>query len=367
MRKTNPGLTKSTELGHTHLLMAVFGMAVALILGVGLYLKLSGKLSPGPLSAASSHNQELGGYVSHAEFEQQCSHCHAPLHCVTDTRCQDCHMDIAEQRATASGLHSLLPGTQRCQNCHKEHMGRDGAITELAYVNIDHQKLASFSLDQHKLNYDGSPMSCESCHSNQQFMKDTLDCISCHAEADHDYLSNHLEAYGAGCVDCHDGRDRMMAFDHNQYFTLDGGHESLVCDDCHLEKQYASTMQDCAGCHAEPELHAGVFGFNCVSCHTTLAWAPAQFVQHSFVSDSGASSITGCETCHAGSYTEYPCYTCHETEEMRLVHLPFDILDTTENCTDCHPNGREGQAAAVQLQQPHTTGGQGIEVSSSGY
>lgn len=367
MRKTNPNQTRPGERGHSLLLMAVFGMAAALFVGAGLYLKLSGKLSPGPLSAASSHNETLGGYVSHAEFEQQCSHCHAPIHCITDTRCQDCHKDIAQQRATASGLHSLLPGTQRCQNCHKEHMGRDAAITELSFANINHEKLASFSLEKHQQDYDGSPLSCESCHSDQQFIKDTLDCTSCHTEADHDYLSSHIETYGTGCVDCHDGRDRMIAFDHDQYYLLDGAHQPLDCGECHLEKQYAVTVSDCAGCHAEPELHAGIFGLNCVSCHTTLAWAPAQFIQHSFVSDTSNPGIDGCETCHAGTYSEYPCYSCHTAEEMDAAHLPYDVLDTNENCIECHPAGRESEAAGLQAQQPYTAPEPGIEVSSSGY
>lgn len=367
MRKTNPGQNSPKERGYTLLLMAVFGMAAALFVGGGLYLKLSGKLSPGPLSDARSNGVPLGGYVSHAEFEQQCGHCHAPVHCITDTRCQGCHKDIAQQRASASGLHSLLPGTERCQNCHVEHLGREAVITRLAFANINHEKLANFSLEQHKTNFDGSPMSCESCHSNEQFINDTLDCISCHADEDHDYLASHIEAYGTGCIDCHDGRDRMMAFDHNQYFLLDGGHEPLACDDCHLEKQYASTMRDCAGCHAEPDLHAGVFGLNCLSCHTTQAWAPAQFVQHSFVSGSNANSIEGCETCHGGTYNEYPCYTCHTHDEMQSVHLPYEILDTSEKCIECHPTGRDVEAADIQAQPPRQTGGQQIEVSSSGY
>ena len=54
-----------------------------------------------------------------------------------------------------SGLHGLLPGTNRCQNCHKEHQGREADITTLAFRRIDHASLANFSLDYHQENYDG--------------------------------------------------------------------------------------------------------------------------------------------------------------------------------------------------------------------
>lgn len=362
MPKLNSSGMKPGEKGYSHLLLAVFGMAAALLAGIGLYLTLNGKFLPGPVSAANKHSQELGGYVSHAEFERQCSHCHAPLHCITDTRCQDCHMDIAQQRASASGLHSLLPGTQRCQNCHIEHQGREASITKIAFLNVDHQKLSEFSLEKHQQDYDGSPMGCDSCHSNQQFMKETMDCISCHAAEDHDYIAAHIEAYGAGCVDCHDGRDRMIDFDHNLVYRLDGAHQELDCNTCHLDKQYASTRQECAECHEEPEMHTGVFGLDCARCHDAQAWAPARLVQHTFVLEHGDEGISACETCHAGAYTEYPCYTCHSAEAMRWEHLLLDILDTS-NCIECHPTGREGDTINAQMpaiQQENS-------VTSSGY
>ena len=79
------------------------------LLGGWMILKKTGVLSPGRLSAVNENGETLGGYISHAEFEQECGHCHAPVHCVTDTRCQDCHLDVARQRAEAEGIHGSLP------------------------------------------------------------------------------------------------------------------------------------------------------------------------------------------------------------------------------------------------------------------
>jgi hypothetical protein len=315
---------------------------LTVILAGGYGLKTSGYLSPGPVSAIHPQNQPISGYVSHADFQQECGHCHAPIHCITDDRCQECHQNIARQRSEGFGLHNALPGTEKCQTCHTEHQGSDHSLTHLALQNISHERLSGFSLERHKVDYADNPLDCHSCHGQDSFARETLDCITCHAEADHDYLAAHIEEFGAGCVDCHDGKDRMIDFDHDPIYPLDGAHEQVECDACHLDDQYAVTPNTCAGCHAEPELHANLFGTDCARCHTTNAWVPAQLIQHTFAlnHDVGTDTIEDCETCHGGTYTEYPCYTCHEKEEMEIVHLKHDIQNI-EDCLSCHPTGRE--------------------------
>lgn len=319
--------------------------AAVLTIGSGFFLITKHQyLMPGPLSAKSTEGQALGGYISHAEFENECGHCHAPVHCITDTRCQDCHSEIARQRTHTAELHSRLPGVSRCQTCHQEHQGRDAAITKFAFVNVNHEKLAGFSLALHQTNYDGSPMNCSSCHIQDRYVADSLDCISCHSQDDHDLMAAHIEEFGTGCVDCHDGQDRMENFDHNLHYALEGAHSAAECDACHLEKNYHTTPADCSACHAEPQLHAGIFGLDCARCHTATAWSPAQLVQHTFLLDHGSETIANCENCHAGAYTEYPCYTCHEIEEMRSVHIDED-QKAIEDCISCHPTGRDSELA----------------------
>src|SRR4030042_4835531 len=162
---------------------------LAVIIGIILsasgvyYVKASGLLSPGRLTAAPPNNEELGGVMSHADMEKECSHCHAPLHCVTDSRCQDCHIEIAKQRNDVNTLHGRLPGVSRCQNCHIEHQGEQANITQLAFENVDHYLLAGFSLTQHVRNYDDTSFTCPSCHSQNGEILETIDCLTCHSEA----------------------------------------------------------------------------------------------------------------------------------------------------------------------------------------
>jgi hypothetical protein len=267
---------------------------------------------------------------------------------VTDTKCQDCHLEIAEERLTIHGLHSKIPDVGQCQTCHTEHQGREASITKFAYQNIDHQLLSGFSLASHQLDFDENPMNCESCHSQEQFASATLDCVSCHAKAEHDQVAEHINSYGSDCVPCHDGTDRMANFEHSNIFPLDGEHQNIECQVCHVDKVFAGTARECAGCHEEPDLHIGIFGLNCERCHQATAWLPAQLSAHTFLVDHGeevdSAEIT-CETCHEKTYTEYPCYSCHEDMELKTYHAEVDI-EVHENCVDCHPTGREGEADA---------------------
>jgi len=313
---------------------------LVIILGLILHSTLKEYLMPGPVSAAQPHGEALGGFSSHASFEHECGHCHAPVHCVTDTRCQDCHMEIARQRETAEGLHGRLPGTIQCQNCHIEHQGRDAAISHVSFINVDHEQLTGFSLDRHHIGYDDQHLICESCHIDSRFSAEAVDCLSCHVQADHDFMAAHLELFGSDCLDCHDGRDRMTNFDHNQTFVLDGAHEIALCESCHVDQVFAGAPRECADCHEKSSAKPEMFSSDCTRCHTTVAWTPAQLSYHIFPLDHGEAGEIACQTCHLTTYAEHTCYGCHDhtPEQMQEIHLAVDIL-AFENCAECHPIG----------------------------
>ena len=338
----------------TWIMIAAAGILVliGMLFSEGLMVHFHKYTSPGPLSSARATEPkavvpvQMGGISSHADFEQECGHCHAPLHCVTDTKCQDCHLEIAEQRLTATGLHSVLPDVAQCEQCHQEHLGREASITQFAFQNIDHQLLSGFSLAEHSIDYADNPIGCDNCHNQDQYTKASLDCISCHIGENHDLISAHIDEFGSDCVPCHDGSDRMADFEHDRFYVLEGEHQDTDCTDCHQEKIFAGTATDCAGCHQDPQIHLGIFGLQCERCHVASAWLPAQLTVHTFLVDHGEevdSTELTCETCHEKTYTEYPCFSCHDSQEMQDYHTEIDI-QVENNCVDCHPTGREGEA-----------------------
>ncbi|MCB9134964.1 MAG: hypothetical protein H6636_06035 [Anaerolineales bacterium] len=310
----------------------------------GFYLKNSMLLSPGPLSGVDDEQVILGTYQTHAEFEKDCAHCHAPVHCLEETRCQECHFEVAQQRAAQEGLHGRLPIT-RCQTCHTEHKGRDAEISDFAFQNVDHTALAGFSLTHHQQDYAGNALNCEGCHSQDTFVHETLDCITCHLDENPAYMAGHLAQYGEDCLPCHDGHDRYSDFDHNEFYVLDGAHVDLACETCHVNQVYAGTPNTCVGCHEDPDVHLGVFGEACERCHTTAAWLPAQLTQHTFRLNHGGQGELACSTCHTESYAAHTCYACHDhqPEQMQAVHENIST-EELENCIACHPTGEPGEA-----------------------
>jgi hypothetical protein len=308
---------------------------------------------PGPVSAAQPRGEPLKGFESHAAFEKECTHCHAPVRCLAANLCQDCHFEIAKQRAEASGLHGLLPGTDKCQNCHGEHRGRDAVISDVAFANIDHERLTGFSLARHETDYDGANLSCQACHTEGRFAPESVDCATCHNADNANYMGEHTQRFGGNCLGCHDGRDRMVNLDHAQVFALEGGHEDAACEDCHADQVFAETVRRCVECHEDPEVHLGEFGLDCARCHVAAAWTPAELRQHTFLLDHGDNPREACETCHEGTYVEYTCYGCHdhEPEQMKVAHVKEGIGEF-DACAECHPTGREGEAANRDGSQP---------------
>jgi hypothetical protein len=185
-------------------------------------------------------------------------------------------------------------------------------------------------------------LACVQCHVNARgpgdFPLAPQDCYSCHWQDD-----EHRGEFGVDCEACHNPSGWEEAdFDHSRSsFPLTGAHVGLACESCHAAGQFAGLSTACESCHAEPAFHAGLFGKDCAACHSTAAWAPAEFNgQHRFPLAHGGGA--SCATCHPASFTAYTCYGCHEhsESEVRGKHLEEGISNF-QNCMECHPTGEE--------------------------
>ena len=488
-------------MNRAHPLFSRVGCAsgVLLVAAVGLAIALTGGaiFSPGALTAFADNPTPAEPVASHAEIGNDCGQCHAPFAGVTTERCEACHATVAQQRATGTGLHGVLPEAEagECAQCHSDHRGADFDPSAGALNRFDHAALG-FSLARHGVDYNGRPLDCAACHRAADFQFEPATCVECHGQAETAFMAHHLGAFGTDCQACHDGVDAMAAFDHGQtafalegahvplactqchtpllrpsetpthcagchaeppvhaavfaaqdcadchtagawsparaagqaafahaaaefqlvnhtvdyagqtitcanchpgapihdfaalpaacsechtaaapafmaqhqldfggdcagchdgagnmtnfdhaqVFALDGMHAALDCQACHQAHTFAGTPRECAACHAEPPIHAGVFGTQCAACHTTSAWAPAQLVQHSFPLDHGEQGEVPCATCHTETYTAYTCYNCHahQPAEVQEEHAEEGIgTDELMRCAVCHPAGEE--------------------------
>ncbi len=336
--------------------VALLSTAVlALGLVIGLYLHGGEAFSPGELSSVQHGSVALQGAANHAELAHDCGQCHTPFVGIEAARCETCHENIARERQmigdppTAAGLHGRFPNGAACAGCHLEHRGPDYDLKTAAVANFDHN-LTLFSLAKHGVDYEERPLECASCHQETGTFAISLNaCTTCHQESKPDFMADHRQSYGDDCLACHDGLDTLAAFtpaNHDQIFALTGAHTDVACQDCHTNAQFAGISQECVACHAEPPIHAGIFGEQCEACHTTEAWLPARLLAHSFPLDHGEEGMLACAACHTTTYDQYTCTNCHEHElnDMRDEHDDVDFSQTDFfACADCHPTGQEDE------------------------
>ncbi len=251
--------------------------------------------------------------------------------------CAKCHTG-------ALALADFATAPQDCYSCHAAkdaHQGAFGTNCETCHNPTDWKK-ATFdhNLSAFKLEGRHAEVKCEQCHANNVFKGTPTVCYSCHKQDD-----EHNGQFGTDCAVCHStsGWDGAN-FDHNRSnFPLTGAHTDVKCEQCHVNGQFKGTASTCVSCHAEPAVHAGQFGTDCASCHSTTAWTPASFNgKHTFPLNHGEEGTVSCATCHPNNYTTYTCYGCHEHQESRIrsKHLEEGISNF-ENCVQCHPTGRE--------------------------
>lgn len=205
---------------------------------------------------------------------------------------------------------------QDCTQCHAPFQGVEASRCERCHVTIGEQRVAMTGL-----------------HGQLQ----TAVCATCHSEhegPDFDSVALALTQFSAN--------------DHAALFPLTGAHTELECVRCHVAEQYIGTPADCVGCHAEPDLHAGLLGTNCANCHMTDAWRPAQLLAHTFELDHGEQGQIACATCHTTTFNDFTCAECHTDEEIQDEHDEF-TLSAAElaDCASCHPTGTEEEAERI--------------------
>jgi len=264
----------------------------------------------------------------------KCAECHTSGDFKnTPQDCQQCH--------TEPSMHQGL-FDQNCVNCHSAQGWVPALLDNQPF---DHLGTAGFSLALHGIDYAQQAINCKTCHPNSLQSFDIQTCIDCHAQHDLPFMTDHQQQFGSSCMVCHDGVDRLSNFDHANFFPLEGKHVNAQCTDCHAGQVFRGTPTECWQCHAEPDIHAGVFGLKCYYCHSDAAWEPANLQQHVFPINHGledASLQLQCDACHGANYIEYTCYSCHDHQPDEIAQSHFAVGITAQDlpaCATCHPDG----------------------------
>jgi hypothetical protein len=254
----------------------------------------------------------------------------------TAKECRACHAEP-----------EIHPGIfeTNCADCHTASGWVPAIWDEKAF---DHAQTTGFSLTRHLQTETGSKFVCKDCHQGDVRLFSLDVCVACHSQGAENagFMAEHQLQFGPGCLDCHDGVDRLRDFDHGNFFPLNGAHADQECEKCHQNKIFQGTPRLCVECHAEPAIHAGFFGRQCQNCHTEDVWAPARMRIHNFPLDHGGHGAIECKTCHTSTYVEFTCYGCHDhqPDEIQASHIEAKVsLEDLPDCAKCHPTGlKEG-------------------------
>jgi hypothetical protein len=316
-------------------------------------------------NAASERAWPLNG--QHAKIA--CDKCHvktaiigkteATRYRTTVRRCLLCHQDphegayreaarlIGHSRAEETslvGADEASADETTCEFCHEERSWQS--------VRFDHSSTGYPLLGLH------AKAACVDCHKPDSTEAPSRNCADCHRDP-------HGAALGWSCADCHNERGftepEIRFIRHNQTgFPLTGAHAVTPCTECHRDVRdvgFNRTPGQCAACHqssapvgAQAVVDHSGFTQDCKSCHSSLGWENASFLEHGRCFQIGAGSEhagVACRSCHVGSIPaatgtcnsgSFSCTQCHGCQEAR--HRSVNGYECKEQkCYRCHPSG----------------------------
>ncbi|MEW6366345.1 MAG: hypothetical protein AB1714_17105 [Acidobacteriota bacterium] len=285
----------------------ILAVSLAVLPRSGVAQALSDLISPGELSSA------------HAKYSgvKNCNVCHGGDRDVLESRCEDCHKELAARIVAGKGFHADKGG--RCVSCHSEHLGKDSDIRALDRSTFNHDQTGYKLAGKHSAIKD-----CARCHKTRSFLGNRTTCQSCHNDRHQGRLPN--------CEQCHsfDRSFKEPSFDHSTArYVLTGAHTRVACSACHKNEVFRGLAFDqCGACHTDP--HRKMLGTDCSRCHRTELWKGVQ-VPHKTFPLAGKHAAVDCAKCHPEGRWKLAafgkCADCHKDKHLGQFKQP---------CEDCH-------------------------------
>lgn len=314
-----------------------------------------------------------------------CTACHAGgsfafTHPATTTGCATCHDGSTATGKPGTVFHTQVNNSNTCEACHK-------STSAFTVVTFSHSGVTPGQCSNCHTGAnppaDGKPnghvqtsASCDSCHGTSAWIPATslgttlppnhrpvpagTACSTCHVGNSTAFTHPNT---ATGCTTCHNGSTatgKPGTVFHTQV------NNSNTCEACHKSTSAFTvvtfshtgvTPGQCSNCHNGANPPAVGKSANhiqttasCDSCHTTVAWIPANF-SHTNVAPGS------CASCHNGSQatgkpnghfvTTQSCDKCHRTTAWTPVtaytHTSpyYRPHNSGVTCTDCHTGNSE--------------------------
>jgi hypothetical protein len=137
------------------------------------------------------------------------------------------------------------------------------------------------------------------------------------------------------------------AFHKSTGFPLEGRHEAVACESCHVNGQYRGTPTTCFGCHWErrrDDPYQTSLGSQCEECHRPTSWTAVRW-------DHGSQSgvplnvdhrLLDCQSCHSSTSFAVPvvdCVSCHQQDYATTATPNHAAAGFPMGCESCHRPG----------------------------
>lgn len=282
-----------------------------------------------------------------------------PTYLIADSRCLSCHQKDDKHK---------FPGKLSRQDCAPCH---NTSSWEKA-IRFDHNKDTKYTLaGAHQ------KLKCAACHQKspkKSILKPAAPipftwkdigtkCQDCHQDP-HDFAALtqvQTRKKNQKCQTCHNQKTwRETTFNHQNTtnFNLDGQHQKLKCQDCHIDKKKKTgrytwptfISRPCTSCHQDP--HAQQFSAQlrqqkCTTCHDTNGWrlnSVSWKFSKPFQHNKTRFQLTG-------RHQQLKCLTCHVANRMQIFRFP---TASKSFCIDCHQNVHTQQFSPKMGQQACT-------------
>ncbi len=335
---------------------------------------VDGRYTDIPSACFDCHNNDYNGVSDpnhvEAQFDHDCKVCHTDEawtpatfnHANTDFPLSGAHISVNCQECHVDGQYDDI--ASECFDCHNDDFS-GAEEPNHAEAQFDHDCTlchsdeawtpANFDHDNTDYPLTGAhiTVNCQECHIDGQYADIASECFDCHeddfAEVDD---PNHTEGqFDHDCTVCHiDEAWTPVNFDHdNTDYPLTGAHIQVNCTECHIDGQFAGTPSECFFCHEDdfeevddPNHVEAQFDHDCITCHSTEAWSPADFDHdNTDYPLTGAHIQVNCAECHIdGQYADIAseCFDCHEEDynNARYEGSTHRGAGFSHDCEACH-------------------------------
>jgi hypothetical protein len=134
------------------------------------------------------------------------------------------------------------------------------------------------------------------------------------------------------------------SFHNATAFRLDGKHQAVACQSCHLNGQFRGTPATCYDCHwvrRKDDRFQTRLGTECAQCHRPTSWTDVRWdhaAQAGMPLNADHRQIA-CESCHRGATfrsASVACVSCHQKDYAATQSPNHAAAGFPTTCDGCH-------------------------------